>query len=482
MTRPGRLWRAASREDRRVFIALAVLLLWGAALRAAVMAKGGPAFLGYPDSFFYVGSAADELFSDPGHTAGYGVFLRVLHAIDPHLLSVVAVQHLFGLVTAGVLFLVVRHAGVRGWPSLLPAAVILLAGPVIYLEHAPATEALFALLQAGAIYAAVRAARGAALPWAAVAGALAGLTVLIRPIALVLLIAIAGLLLASGREGWRRRLALPAAAAVPALVLLGCYMAVQHGQTGRSDLVQAGGWFTYARAATFANCDEFTPPPGTAHLCQTIDPSQRRGPNSYIFAIESPAVQAYHKPSTAPASANAELKAFGRAAMIHQPLDYLGQVVTEELPRYVWSGRFARPDQGMDFDLLADTLVTPATPDMVARVKGYYSDADEIPQESELGGLRTYERATRVNGPASVALMVLALAGVALGRGPARAVAAFLAVVAFGSMAGSALTLFYDARYAIVTWGPLAAGAGIGLAAAVARSMELFARRGPQPV
>lgn len=467
MSRLSRRWSALTPEDRSAFGALAGLLLAGAALRAVVMFTAAPALLGYPDSYFYIRAAHHQLFSDPGHTAGYAVFLRVLHGIDPHLLVVVLVQHLLGVVTGVLLFLTVRRAGVRGWPAVLPAAVILLGGPVVLLEQAPMSETLFAALQAGMLYAAVRPLDGHPLAWGAGAGALAGLAALVRPVALISLPFLAAwLLIATHGHGRGLRRAAPAGIAtlVAALLLVG-YVVVQDGQTGRPGLVQASGWYLYARAAPFAECGEFDPPPGTAHLCQRSEPSRRPGPNDYIFDAKSPAVKAYGSPYTASASANAELASFGRAVVLHQPLDWLEQVATEELPRFVLSGRQVREDQGMGYGALATTLATPPTKEMAVEAGASYRDADGSSGRHDLDPLRSYERWARLDGPLAALAILLAVAGLALARGRQRAVALLLVGVGVGGMLGSALSLFYDARYAIAAWGPLAAAAAIGVAA-----------------
>ncbi len=445
-----------------MFGALAGLLVAGAALRVAVMVAVPPALLGHPDSYFYMGAGADHLFSDPGHTAGYAAFLRVLHAVDPTLFAVAFTQHVLGLITGLLLFLTLRRAGLRSWAALLPTAVMALSGPVVLLEQALLSETLFMVLQAGALYAAVSGVTGRRVPWLATSGVLAGLAVLVRPVALILVAAIVVWVLVVLREGLARRAAPAAAVGLAAALVVGGYSVVQRHETGRSGLVQASGWYAYARAAPFADCREFMPPDGTRGLCQTLDPSLRPGPNDYIFDARSPAVRAYGSPHTSSSAANAKLASFGRAAIVHQPMDWLAQVATEELPRFVVSKRQVREDQGMDYATLAKTLTTSPTPEMAARAGEIYTDAPTPGWRHGLGVLGGYERLTRVDGVVSAILMLLGLAGAWLGRGLPRAVAALCLAVAVGSMVGSVLSLFYDARYAIAAWGPMAAAAGIG--------------------
>jgi hypothetical protein len=448
----------------------------GVALRSALALAARPALLGYPDSYYYMGSADGRLFGDTLHPAGYALFLRALHAIYPHLSAAVITQHVLGLGTAVLLFVAVRRAGLSGWWSLLPAAVVLLGGGQVFLEHAPMTEPLFVLLQTGAMYAAIRALDGRKQAWAALAGALAGLAVPIRPVGLLLVAAVVLWLLVVQPGGLLRQLACPGAAALAAAVTVGGYVVVQHERTGFTGLVQAGDWYLYSRTAVFADCRKFKPPAGTARLCERTPASRRPGPNHYINA--GPAVRAFGHPYFAPRSANSKLAAFARAAIAHQPLDWLDQVVTEELPRYVSSGRVVRGDQGTDYGLLAGALSAPANADMRARVARYYSGDSPRVRRRLLDALRTYERRTRVDGPVAVLLMLLSVCGVLLAEGRQRVAAILFVLVAFGGMIGSAASFFYDARYAIVAWGPLAAAAAMGASALVGRWQARRARTG----
>ena len=46
------------------------------------------------------------------------------------------------------------------------------------------------------------------------------------------------------------------------------YLLAQQADTGYFGLTEDSGRVIYARAAMFANCSDFTPPKGTAALCE----------------------------------------------------------------------------------------------------------------------------------------------------------------------------------------------------------------------
>src|SRR5271156_4390535 len=141
----------------RVLLALALLLGVGLLLRVWFLFVWSPGLTGFSDSGIYFQGAVVSLWSAPGRTAGYSMFLRVLHAITPHLLLVIIVQHALGLVAALLLFLAVRRCGGPRGLGLAPAAIIALGGDELFLEHAALSETLVIFLLGAMPYCAVRA-------------------------------------------------------------------------------------------------------------------------------------------------------------------------------------------------------------------------------------------------------------------------------------------------------------------------------------
>ena len=92
-----------------MLLALAAMLGVGLLLRVYFLFVWRPGITGFSDSGIYFQGAVSSLWSAPGRTAGYSMFLRVLHAISPHLILVPIVQHSLGLLTAALLFFAVRR-------------------------------------------------------------------------------------------------------------------------------------------------------------------------------------------------------------------------------------------------------------------------------------------------------------------------------------------------------------------------------------
>jgi len=453
-----------SRSDRAAVGALAALLVCSAALRLWIMLAHRPGFLGYTDSQAYIQAADTVLFGDTLRPAGYPIFLRLVHVVDTNLSSAILAQHGLGMATAVLLFLAVRRVGVSRWWALLPVAVVLLSGPQLFLEHAVMSESLFGFLQAAAIYCAVRALTGEAIPWTVAAGLLVGASACVRTLGLllipVLVIWVAGSLL-----GTRRRKILLAGVALAATLLpLGVYVLEQRGETGYTGLTKAGGWNLYGRVAPFADCDRFDPPEGTRRLCERRPEDRRPGPNSYIFdGSESPAHRAFDDPFAASSDESGRVRAFARAALLGQPLDWLDHVVTEDLPRYVATERIVRPGQGQGYEALMDTLVEgPNAGQALAAGTTYYTTPGQFTRQRQLDTLRSYETATRISGAIFIALFLLAIGGIFAAPGQERRVALLLGAVAAVGLLGPPATLFFDARYAVPAFGPLAASAALG--------------------
>jgi hypothetical protein len=314
--------------------------------------------------------------------------------------------------------------------------------------------------------------------WALAAGALAGASATVRALGVVLVAAIVIFVLATPPAVWWQRLARAGAATAGACVLIGSYMVVQHQEAGFVGLTRAGGWNLYARAATFADCDRFTPPKGTRVVCEDIPEDERTGPNNYLFDYaRSPAVLAFGTPFNAKTEDSRKLGDFARQAIIHQPLDWLRQAFTEDLPRYVVSDHRFRGGQGLSFDDLQESLVSGFQHAETQNLIGtYYSTHGEYLNSGRLDAFRSYERGTRVTGVLFVLLALPALASVLAPRELRRGGLLF-GLVALVGILGPPLSLYYDARYAIPAFGPLASTAAVGGAALTERVLRVRAGR-----
>ncbi len=236
-------------EEHWVTIALVALVAVGAGLRVLLLSGVDPAFVSFPDAGWYIVAARQDLFLNavtPGTypwPAGYSIFLAFTHLFADQLSFTILVQHLLGIATALLLFASVRRVVSPGW-ALLPAAVVLLAGPQIFLEHAPMAEALFTFLIAGLIYSCVRASDGRPLHWGFLAGVLAAAAGCVRLSGLTL-IGVVVVWLALGLRGPRRpRLIAAGAATLGACLVLGAYLGEMKRETGYGGpaLTRAGSY------------------------------------------------------------------------------------------------------------------------------------------------------------------------------------------------------------------------------------------------
>jgi 4-amino-4-deoxy-L-arabinose transferase-like glycosyltransferase len=457
-----RRWEALTRGEQAVMAALAALLVVGIALRVTVMVIRGPGFLGYADSYVYMDAARDDLFGPPIWPAGYPLFLRVAHWVSPTLSFVIGLQHLLGVATALLLFSTVRRVAPAGW-GLIPAAVVLLAGPQIMLEHAPLSEAFFAFLLAGICYCATRAVTDGPMPWGWLAGGLAAMAACVRSVGLVFPVVVVVCLVAGTRGGWRPRLVAGAAAAAAAWFLLAGYVISAKHEAGYvgPGLTRAGGWNLYARVGPFADCKQFTPPPDARKLCERRPPERRPSVRHYAL-LDSPASRAYGGWAELRPKQNDTLSAFARAAILHQPGDYLSDVSTD-VSRLWRSTDHSTGYPGETYDSMVRYLIR------LWRLNGvltteWYSTAGDLDRALASAGVRSYVRHTRFEGLPFVLLAALALAGIPFARGLRLTVGLLVLTVAATAVIAPIAFLTFDVRFVVPGYGPVAAAGAIGAA------------------
>ena len=453
---------------------LAAVLVAGALLRLLFVLAWQPAFMGWPDAASYIDVSQGELFGNELRPAGYSMFLWLLHALAPSLTLVIVLQHLLGLATAALLYFAVARTGAPPLLGLVPAAVVALGGDGVFLEHSPISEALFIFLVAAAVYAGVRALEGESLRWPAICGVLLALAATVRVVAVPLLFAFAFCMLMAASAPLRRRLLLTAVGAAGVLAVLAPYYAAEYSAVGKTGLARNGVWNMYGRVAPFANCKEFTPPQGTEPLCETTPRPARPLTSQYTFNwYFSPAVRVLDNPHTASKEETDQVAAFVWAVIVNQPLDY-AEEVGAGLLRYVAPESFKGYGGGPSYH---DLVHKPILFNKLFMSEGravaakHYRDAQGYDtNRGLLAALRSYESATRIQGPLFVVLALLALAAPLLAKGRARGPALLFLLCALTLMVTPVATVEFSARTAIPGFGALGAAAalgGWGLAAAV---------------
>jgi hypothetical protein len=436
------------------------------ALRVLFLVQWRPALVGFPDTPIYLQDARDGIFTGPLRVAGYAEFLRLAHALSPHLWVAIAVQHVLGLLSGLLLYGAVRRAGLPWGVALVPAAVVILGGSELFVEHAALTEAVFIFLVDLGLYALVRGWRGH-WAWFALAGLSLGAAVDVRTVGLILLIVLVPFALLALSGAWRlralRTIALLLAAAVP----VGGYLQAHEDAVGYGGFTGAGYFDLYARVAPFVECSRFHPPIGTARLCISVPRAKRYGHDVWEFTRRSPAVALFGEPDQVvpQAGENAKLRAFAKAAIEAQPLDYL-EAVGRDLVRivdpsfasspYVGNLGYGSPPAG-----LAGYYFNTADRRTVARLLAAYYPGEGTTHGS-VSFLRDYEQGTRLDGPLMALLLALALAAPLLAKASARRVAGLFLLAAVTLLVAPVLVSEYDYRFVIPAFGPLAAAAAIG--------------------
>jgi hypothetical protein len=443
----------------RPHAALVALLAAGVAFRVLLMVEYRPAVLSNADSarFLHFAHRGDGLFQDHFGPSGYVAFLKLVRAVWDQLEATIALQHLLGIAAALLLYAALRRLGAPRWSALIPAAVVLLSGDEVYLEHALLSEPPFVGLVAAGLYAAVRGLEpGPGRPrWLALAGAALASAALFRNVGLALSPIVALWAVAAVPGALRGRLLAGAWVAIPAIVVFGAYALLADASGGTAGISDVSGWNAYGRSAPFADCTKFTPPAGTRQLCQTTPEEKRPGSLFYLWFKGSPARAKYGHPPIG----NSTLGRFGRRAILAQPLDYVS-IVLDELPRFVdptadhrffsGGGRFSIARRAPAIERQVDFYVRRDYEAAAPHVGGFVKQVDEWQDTQRAGNL------------VPLAFVILAALGaVAAPAGIRRGVALY-------ALAGGALvvlpaaTLTLIARYTVPPTPFVAAAAALG--------------------
>lgn len=454
----------------RTHRALMVVLLAGLGLRIWLTLGYTPAITAYPDTWSYVVAAAGELFRDDAvRPMGYALLLRGVEAVGGSAATVVALQHLLGLLTAVALYWAVRRLGAPAWAAVIPAAGVALSLDLVAFEHQLLSETLFLALLAVAVaaLAAALTARNSrhGLALLAVAGLAIGAATTVRTMGLFALPALVAGALAMTGAPVRLRLAaatvVVAAFAAPVLA----YGAARAASGPGFGLAGGGGWAAYARAAPFADCREFTPPAGTEGLCESRSADARPGPDFYGWQTGSPGRTLF----VGPPYNDATVGAWGRAAILATPRAYVREVA-RDLVRIVDpdAGR-DRPHDGAGPESLALDIRYAGAEQLNRSVIEPYFGPYATRTAASVDELAALQGVLRIHGVLLVIAVGLATVALVRGRGAVRAMAGASAAAGLLLIVLPIATSVYNARY-IAPAAPLLLVAGaLGLAVATQR-------------
>ena len=420
--------------------------------------------------------AESNPFADPQHPAGYGLIVAALGALTREVAVPVLLQHLVGIASALLLFAATRRVARSAWAGLLPAAIVLLNPDQIFLEHSIMSESWAVLTVSVGFYAVVRAFDDPDpwWRWPALAGGALALGVAIRTAGLLAIpVAVLALLLCRPQPfaAWRRHWQAPVAAAgVAAAVLLG--FATANATFGdRFGLGPSQGWYLYGRAAQFADCDRFTPPPGTEVLCEDTPASDRQGAYYYLFDPAAPAPRAYGGFG----ESDELVGEWAKRAIRAQPGDYLS-TTWEYLRAYWLSGLTPAGGTNLDpqLDFTAESLFEA---EIERSLESFYDPFTVDRDQPGLEFLRGWQEVFRFGGTALAVTTVLTLIGLFVGGRRSRVGVLLFGIGGLALLVAPVLTGNYVGRYTVPMAGPLVAASAIALVALWRRWSE---RREPE--
>jgi hypothetical protein len=383
------------------------LLVAGLALRVVTFFAYRPALI-YYDSTRYL-ERLNDLEPSTLRPLGYPLFLKLLPT-GWELAVVPAVQHLFGLAIAVLIYAVLLRLGLPTLWAALATVPVLFDGYQLNIEQYILSEPLFELLLVG----------GCVLllwqrPPGRVAAGLAGLlfagALLTRANAILVLVP-ALLTLFFLRAHWTRAAALATAFVVPVFAYATWYESVN----GYYGLNGYGGQFLYARVAQFADCDGLDVPEHERVLCEDTPLSERPTIDQYMWDNKiSPLYEVELDPGERRSEVGGD---FARRIVFHQPFDYAEAVLEDFV--YGFSPTHSRrardlPVSRWQFQDDYPVFREPETSEIL-RDDGY----DHGVADSTLAPfLRDYQRFVYTPGPLLALALLAGILG-ALGVGRAR--------------------------------------------------------------
>jgi hypothetical protein len=420
-----------------VFAGLVVL---AAALRGVVLVAYQPALI-FPDSVRYLQYAHNfttgHWSPDALRQSGYSVAIIpvvLLHAL--WLLPLL--QHLAGLVTAGLVYAVLIRSGARPGLAAVAAVPVLFDPLQLVLEQYVLTDIGAALLIMAALVILAWRRDGPRTREAAAAGLLLGAAVTFRDQDLIMIVPAALYLLVAVRPASRLLTRLTATAGcflVPVVGYLG-WFAAAHGQW---NFTTFDGAFLYGRVADFADCRGLALPAYEQPLCPTEPPAQRNA-DFYTWNPQSP-----QWTFTPPAgrSRDAVVRDYSLRILRHQPLDY-AEAAGRDLLYGFSPVRGAGPEQYSPAYLRFSTSVRPDQAAYASIAKlGYPAPSVE---QGPAAFLTDYGRWVYLPGPVLAAGLVLALGGLAASRFRDRGTLLFTAS-AIAILLPPAMFATFDWRY-----------------------------------
>ncbi|MEA2145784.1 MAG: hypothetical protein QOG59_1371 [Solirubrobacteraceae bacterium] len=414
----------------------------------------------------YQSAAKTNPFMDPLHPAGYALILAGIGAVTHQVVVAVFLQHLSGIASALLLWAATRRVTGSSWAGLLPAGIILLDADEVFLEHSIMSESWVVLATSIGLYATARALDQPerSQRWSLCAGAALAIAVTIRSANLAL-VAVVVVVLLIGQPRTRKRVRLhwraAAAAGGLAVVILVAFAGANARFGMRFGIAPAPGWYLYGRAAQFADCSRFTPPPGTTRLCETTPPSRRPSGYYYMFLPQAPAPRLFG----AFGSNDAVLGGWAKRAVLAQFGDFL-TTAWSYLRSYYVPGTLParlRPlttelDPQLDFTNRGNVIYVAAAHQAL---ENFFARFTMRRVHWGLQALRRWQLVFRFGATMLCVATVLTLIGLATGGFRSRAAVFLFGVGGLSLIIAPVLTGTYSGRYTVPMAGPLMAAAAV---------------------
>jgi hypothetical protein len=250
-----------------------------------------------------------------------------------------------------------------------------------------------------------------------------------------------------------------------ATVLLAGYALANLQSNGRFELAPASGWHLYARVAPFADCRQFTPPPGTAALCERTPPVDRSGPDFYLYTPQSPARKEFGYIG----SHDGEVGRFALQVVLHQPGALLQAFWVDVRRYFVPSWHQHGWYKGWDIQPQLDWARQGGptyTRDTIAGMTTFFSPF--VPQRNRwlVSLMHDYEQVAGFGATLLTVCTLLTLLGLFIGSRRSRVCVLLFGVGGLAQLIMPTISLLYMGRYTVPLAGLFAAGAAIALSSA----------------
>jgi hypothetical protein len=322
--RPASALRRGWSTERPFLIALGL----GALVRVLVQVAFPPAFV-FSDGPAYL-RLVDHLAPMANRPVGYGFVLRALSWLTRDVWAVAVLQHLLGLVTAAVVYALLRRRAVSPRVATLATLPVLFDSMQLTLEHAVLSDVVFSLLLVLAV-AVLGVRQRPTMTTAALSGLLMGLAVCVRVVGGPVVLAGAGFCLLTA-VGLRARVLTALAFCIAFSAPAAAYAAWYHAEHGVYALSQSGGRALYMRTTDFVDCSRFSMPAYERPLCPAEPVGQRPDPTHYGWHDPN-CNHDLHPP--AGFGIDATFRDFARRAIAAQPGAYTEVVVRDMLMSFL---------------------------------------------------------------------------------------------------------------------------------------------------